>query len=260
MSNEIAKIYEQELTEQGLDDLRIKYPSDLVIDMGVDANFKDARKTRTERNKLTESLNRRRIDTTNTLKKMGDDLISSVDSIYSVVVAPFEIEDKRRKDEVDRIARENQKILDDDRIKINNLKGFIHQARIGDSAAVSGAIDAVTNIDLNSFHKDLIHEAMETKESVLNDLTIILSDTLAREQLDSERLELEQQRKEFEEVKNKASEPKITNSSLSKNAMTTEGMDYKIEILVHSTQSQFDRIFKDLKDQLSDNDLIVSVK
>jgi len=56
MSNQLVEvIFKDELTQEGLADLRAKYPADLVFNMADDEVFKAARKTRTEKNKLVEA-------------------------------------------------------------------------------------------------------------------------------------------------------------------------------------------------------------
>ena len=95
--SELIKIYQDEITQQGIKELRDRYPANVVYDMSDEEQFKEARKTRTERNKLVEAINRRRIDTANEIKTIGDSLIGDINGIYEVVVKPFEIEDQRRK-------------------------------------------------------------------------------------------------------------------------------------------------------------------
>lgn len=189
----IADIYKSEVSEKVLAELREKYPSTLVMDMSDENNFKAARKIRTERNKLVDAINRRRIDTMNDVKAVGDNFADQVTEIYDTVVVPFEAEDKRRKEEAAKKAAAEKQKLDEAKRKIEELKGIILVSRNGSSADVSANIDAVTNIDFAGLHKDLIQEALQTKEAVLAELTIILQSKLELEQAEKEAAEKDAQ-------------------------------------------------------------------
>ena len=184
--------------------------------MSNESEFKSARKIRTERNKLVEAINRRRIDTTNDLKEVGDNLIESVDEIYSTIVTPFEIEDKNRKELAAKKELEKQMVIDADRKKIASFRGFVLDANNGDSKSVSSSIDALTNIDCSVFHKDLIHEAIRAKEDCLVELTTLLSSKLALEESERARKEAEEKLAKFEASQspnlNKEAEPKVIQS------------------------------------------------
>lgn len=170
----LASTFKSQLTEQGLEELRQRFPADVVLDMTDEATFKQARKDRTERNKLTEAINRRRIDFTNDLKAHGDHLVGEVNAIFDTVVIPFEKEDQRRKDEAARIKREHEEMLNGQRSQLADIKGFIDTAKeTDDTDIISGLIDAVNNIEADAFHKDIIHEVMETLKTVSKELTEI---------------------------------------------------------------------------------------
>lgn len=193
MPSELSSIYSQDLTTKGIEDLRDLYPKSLVMDMSNDDEFKKARKIRTERNKLVESINRRRIDTMNEVKSIGENLIHTIDEIYSVVIDPFEHEDSKRKDEAKRIKEIENKKVKDSRDKINSLSIFLDEARRSNSGEISSMIAAVTNIECSSFHKELIHEAVEKKEAVLSGLTEMLTSKLDFERIEREKEDLEKQ-------------------------------------------------------------------
>lgn len=167
-------VFKSELTAQGLADLRAKYPVNLVVDMSDDEAFKAARKTRTECNKLVAAIDDRRKDVNTMLKDHGDNLIAKVKEIYSVVIDPFEEEDARRK----KIAAEEkaklEKLLAEQRLMIQGFRENIKEAEISDQEAISGMIDALSNIDLEYFHKDVVHEAMTTVKEVSEQLSSIL--------------------------------------------------------------------------------------
>lgn len=191
-------VYQNELTEQGLKDLQDQYPKNLVVNMNNESEFKAARKTRTERNKLIEAIKRRRLDVTADIKKAGDDITGQVENIYSVIVSPFEAEDRRRKEEAAKKAREHEELLIIDRDKIRGFREFIRDCQSESSSSVSSAIDAITNIDCQAFHKDVIHEAMQTKEEVLKTLGDMLTSKIAFEASERQRIESDAKNRELQ--------------------------------------------------------------
>lgn len=211
MSEIIKQIYSNEMTEAGLAELREKYPEDLVVDMEDNNEFKAARKTRTEKNKLVESLNRRRLDVTGELKKYGDSLIDQINNIYDVVVLPFEKEDKVRKEKAAEEAKKLGELLAKERAEIAKIYGFVENSRGKDSKDIQGAIEAVDLIETDIFHKDVIHHAIEVKKKTLADLAQLLSDTIVREKVEVEREELRIKQAEADEKLRKAeADQKIT--------------------------------------------------
>ncbi len=249
-NNEIATLYSDVMTEQGLENLRAKYPSTLVFDMSDDAVFKDARKTRTERNKLNEKIDDIRKERAKQVNDKGNALTKKVSEIYSVVVDPFEAEDKKRKLEAKRIADEQQKIIDGDRAKIQGFRGFVGQAYSGDSVNVSSCIDAITNIDPTTFHKDLIVEAKQVKESILAELSNILTAKLQTEETEKQNKALQDQLAELkaaqpapviDTVKNHrgidTSEPSIVLSN---------GITRTMSFEVHGSSAHIDKVFNEV--------------
>ena len=53
----LVDTFKGQLTENALNDLRVRFPSDVVLDMTNDEVFKQGRKDRTECNKLVENIN-----------------------------------------------------------------------------------------------------------------------------------------------------------------------------------------------------------
>ena len=189
-------VFEECLTEQGLANLRDKYPSNEVIDMTDDVKFKAARKTRAERNKLVDLINRRRIDTANEIKEDGDGLVDEVNRIYDTVVVPFEVEDKRRKEVKAEKQRLHGEILREQQKQIDGFSAFVTECENGgDSESISSAIDGITNIDCEIFHKDIIHKAFDKKKEVLDRLGSMLTQRIAYESAEGERQKLERQQK-----------------------------------------------------------------
>ena len=128
-ANELTElVFKDQLTQKGLAALREKYPSDLVFDMSDDVVFKAARKVRTERNKLVKAIDDRRLDVTKEVKDFGDNLIDTVNEIYSVSVNPFEKEDKRRKEVAAAAKLKLDKLLAEQRTKIAGIRQFLNEA------------------------------------------------------------------------------------------------------------------------------------
>lgn len=188
--NEVLNLFSNQITENGLEELKAKYPADLVVDMSDEAEFKNARKVRTERNKLTKAINDRRLDVTKEIKAQGDSLIEQVNEIYSVIVEPFEIEDQRRKEEAERQKRELEEKLNAERARIQNIKNFVSLSHGKDSETIAETIESVDSIETEDFHKDVIHEAIQAKRETIQALTQLLSDTKAREAVEQERAKM----------------------------------------------------------------------
>jgi hypothetical protein len=203
MSKLLVQIFENQLAEDGIARLRAQYPATLKINMKNDAEFKAARKTRTERNKLVEDINRRRLDVTGEIKTYGDNLINQVNEIYDVVVLPFEEEDQARKIEAAREAKELAEKLEAESKRIKAIYEMYNDCRGKSSDHIQGIIEAVDLIETECFHKDLIHEAIEVKKDTLKDLTQLLSDTISREKFEAQRLEMEQKQAEADEKQRK---------------------------------------------------------
>ena len=110
-TNLVEVVFQEDLTKKGLADLRKKYPKSFSLDMSDDEQFKKARVIRAEFNKTVKSINDRRIGFSKELKAYSDDLIAKVEGIYAPTVDAFLVEDKRRKDEADRIAKEREEFL-----------------------------------------------------------------------------------------------------------------------------------------------------
>lgn len=177
----VQSVFSNEITEKALEELRQRYPSDLVFDMTDDAVFSAARKTRTERNKLVEAINRKRIDFCNDVKSHGDSLVAEINKIYDVSVKPFELEDERRKKiEADKKAQYEKTMLEE-RQKIKQIGDWVSFCVGKSSAEIQDIIEAVDMIDPAGFHKDAIHEAIEVKESTLSLLGQSLSQAMQNE-------------------------------------------------------------------------------
>ena len=193
MNNLVEIVFQNELTKNGLDELRNKYPSDLVVDMSSDEEFKQARKTRTEMNKLVDAINRRRIDVSSEIKSHGDSLIKQVEEIYSVVVQPFEIEDKRRKEIAAEEKRKYEEKILAERQQIQQINLFVSDCSGKSSEYIQGVIESVDLIETDGFHKDLIHEAIQVKKNTLDLLSNALQQAIINEQAEEQRKAAEAQ-------------------------------------------------------------------
>ncbi|MAD75635.1 MAG: hypothetical protein CML20_12755 [Rheinheimera sp.] len=189
-TNLVEVVYQEDLTKQGLANLRKQYPKSFSLDMAKDDEFKQGRKIRTERNKLVKSINDRRIGFTNELKAYGDELISKVDVIYDPIISAFEIEDKRRKEEAARIAKEREEFLSKQRDEIAQMGYFTEQCKGQKSQFIADTIEAVDLVDTEAFDKELIHEAIDTKKNILEALNNMYQAAKAAEAVEAEREQL----------------------------------------------------------------------
>ncbi|MEE9351497.1 MAG: hypothetical protein V3U78_04500 [Thiotrichaceae bacterium] len=227
---ELAKIvFEESLTEQGLKDLESKYPANQVIDMSDNDEFKKARKIRTEKNKLVDAIKRRRIDVITEINIAGKELSNKVENIYAIYIDPFELEDKKRKEESERKAQELENYLSKQRVEISGMRTLAADCQSKTSAEISICIDAITNIDCKIFHKKIIHEAIDTKESVLKDLGLILANKIAFETSEKQRKKLEDKLAKY---KDPVAEPVLykNSSELQTTKQITDHFDQELQI------------------------------
>lgn len=248
-SKELKALFNAEVTEKHLDELKERYPTNLVMDMTEDENLKAARKMRTERNKLTEAIDRRRKDLNADIKSIGDNLIDRVTSIYDVVVIPFEVEDKKRKDEAARLAKIKREKIQADRKKLDDLKGFIGKSQMATSQEISGMMDALENISVNDFHSELIHEAIEAKEYVIKCLSETLTVKLATEQVDRENVELKAELAELKKnQRGEAPEQKEEKKEDIKNPVESAVLSQKLSITTGCTKEMLPELINTILD------------
>jgi len=189
-TNLVEVVYQEDLTKKGLADLRKQYPKSFSLDMSDEDEFKQGRKIRTERNKLVKSINDRRIGFTNELKAYGDELISKIDVIYDPIINAFELEDKRRKEEAARIAKEREAFLNKQRQEIAQMHDFTEQCKNQSSQFIADTIEAVDLVDTEAFDKELIHEAIDTKKNIIEALNSMYQAAKAAEAVAAEREQL----------------------------------------------------------------------
>ena len=186
----VEVVYQEDLTKKGLADLRKKYPKSFSLDMSDDEQFKQARAIRAEFNKLVKSINERRIGFSKELKTYGDDLVKKVEAIYAPTVEAFLLEDKHRKEEAARIAKEREQFLNKQRDEIAQMGSFVDQCKNQGSQFIADTIEAVDLVDTESFDKELIHEAIDTKKGILETLNNMYQAAKAAEAVAAEREQL----------------------------------------------------------------------
>ena len=189
-TNLVEVVYQEDLTKKGLSDLRKQYPTSFSLDMSDEDEFKQGRKIRTERNKLVKSINDRRIGFTNELKAYGDELISKIAVIYDPIINAFELQDKRRKEEAARIAKEREAFLNKQREEIAQMSSFVDQCKNQGSQFIADTIEAVDLVDTEAFDKELIHEAIDTKKNIIEALNSMYQAAKAAEAVAAEREQL----------------------------------------------------------------------
>lgn len=186
----IPFVFSESVTETTLKDLRKQYPKKLKLDMSNDDDFKEARKIRTERNKLTKAIDEKRKSYCGEVKDHADKLIGDIDKIYTPYIKAFEIEDKRRKDEAERIAKEREAFLNKQREEISQMSSFVDQCKNQGSQFIADTIEAVDLVDTEAFDKELIHEAIDTKKNIIEALNNMYQAAKAAEAVAAEREQL----------------------------------------------------------------------
>jgi hypothetical protein len=186
----IMTLFAGEMTEQGLAELRKRFPKDIVHDMTDEKQFKSGRKVRTELNKLTKAIKDRRLSVTGEIKTKADDLTNEVELIFATVVGPFETQLEVNKKAKEKAERELKELLGGQRVEISNMNNFVTECIGKTSKYISDVIEAVDLIDTTYFHKEIIHEAIEVKKAVESRLAELLTQALNEETLQEERAKL----------------------------------------------------------------------
>lgn len=220
-STEIVQfVFIESVNENTLKDLRKKYPKKLNLDMSIDADFKAARKIKTEFNKITKDIDARRIAYSAEVKVYGDNLIADLGKIYNPYISAFEAENKRQKDEKARIEKEHQEMLSNQREEVQGIKSFIDTCMGQSALFIAETIQAVDEIDTDVFHKDVIHEAIEVKKYVRAQLDTLYDAAKNQERLEAERAELEE--KQAQLAKEQAERQKLIDEENEKAARAAE--------------------------------------
>lgn len=221
----IPFVFSESVTETKLKELRKQYPKKLNLDMSIDDDFKEGRKIRTERNKLATAIDDRRKAHCGEVKEVGDKLIADIDKIYAPYVSAFEAEDKRRKEEAARIAKEREEFLNKQRTEIYGMRSFIEQSKNQNSQFIADTIEAVDLIDTESFDKELIHEAIDTKKDVLETLNNMYQAAKAAEAVEAEREQLRIQQEAIEAEQRKQEQARVIEQRIDN--LRRDPMNYK---------------------------------
>ncbi|MCV0331184.1 hypothetical protein KUC52_20310 [Pseudomonas aeruginosa] len=104
--------------------------------------------------------------------------------------AKKEVDDRLERERQERIARLQQ--------KVDAIKAMPAQVRGKSSEEISAMLDRVGEIDASHDFYDLTKEAVETRQAALDELTQMLTDRLAFEQTERQRIELEAQQAEMQ--------------------------------------------------------------
>lgn len=186
----IPFVFSENVTDTTIKDLRKQYPKKLNLDMSIDKDFLAARKIKTERNKVTKAIDDKRKAYCGEVKEYADKLIADIDKIYTPYITAFEAEDKRRKEEAARIAKEREAFLAKQRDEIAQMGNFTEQCKGQNSQFIADTIEAVDLVDTEAFDKELIHEAIDTKKSILEALNNMYQAAKAAEAVEAEREQL----------------------------------------------------------------------
>lgn len=103
--------------------------------------------------------------------------------------AKKEVDDRLERERQERIARLQQ--------KVDAIRGMPAQVRGKSSDEISAMLDRVGEIDASHDFYDLTKEAIEVRQAALDELTQMLTDRLAFEQAERQRIELEAQKAEM---------------------------------------------------------------
>jgi hypothetical protein len=104
-----------------------------------------------------------------------------------VVVEPFEIEDKRRKDIEKQKKEQHEALIKSEREKITAISAWVSECIGKSSSEIQDIIEAVDMIDTSLFHKDVIHEAIDVKQKTISQLGQSLSQAIQSEQAEAQR-------------------------------------------------------------------------
>jgi len=205
MNKQIEVLFTESVTEQGIQDIIAKHDPKLVRDMTNEAEFKEARKVRTEMNKLVEKVNATRITLSTQLKDHGDDLIARIESGYSPTVTPFLVENESRKIEKKRIEEKRKARVREQEDKIADIKGASNRAMHLPLDDLESILQDVCDVDLAWFDDEFRGGAQIAKEvsiGQLNDAFKYLTEKeTARQEKEIQNAELADKNDEIEKLK-----------------------------------------------------------
>lgn len=185
-SNKIVAIFADTVTGDKLESIRTKHQG-LVHDFSNEAEFKAARKISTEMNKLLKAVDRVGIDAAKQVSDLRNELKDKIEDAYSGTVAPFDIENQRRKDEANRIKQEEDRKIAEQRQILNMMKGASQRALHLPFDDIEQILDDVMNVDLSQFEGDMQQEAQFAKDVSLAQLSDALKFATEKENMRKEK-------------------------------------------------------------------------
>lgn len=241
----IASVFVADMTKKKIAELKKAYPKSKVPDMTVEENFKAARKTRTEMNNTVKSIKERKIAFNRMVDEYAGEISDQVVSIYTPYVDAFLEEDKRRKAEKEKAAKELEALLNKQRLEIQELNTFVNSCTGKNSQFIADTLESVDLVDTSVFHKDLIHEAIEAKDKIVTRLNEMYQAQKAKEAVEAERAQLEAEA--AEQAKRAAVQERVTKlqsipmSMFGKNSLEIEHKISKIKEIEISESEFFER-------------------
>lgn len=165
----VVAIFDEAVTQQALEDIESKH-KDLVHDFTNEEEFKAARKIRTEMNKLLDQVDRVGIDAAKEVTDKRNYLKEQIEKAYSGTVAPFLLEDGKRKAEAARIKKEKEDRIAEQKQKLDMIKGSSARAIHLSIDEINEILQDVMDIDIDFFDDDLKQEAEAAKNISLAQL------------------------------------------------------------------------------------------
>ena len=185
-NDKILAIYSDTVTSKAIADISSKHKG-LVHDFSNEAEFKAARKVNTEMNKLLKQVDTVGIAAAKQVTEVRNQLKESIEDAYSGTVEPFKIEDQRRKDEANRIKREHEAKLAEQRDKISMMRSASQRALHLPVGDIEDIFSDVMCVDLSAFDDDVKQEASLAKDIAMAQLKDAMKFATEKEQMRIER-------------------------------------------------------------------------
>lgn len=190
---------ELSLTEQGMLELKEKKKG-LTLDVKTDSGFKEARKERTERNKLLKSIDSLAIDGKKAVDEAREQLKKEVTSAYHSIVSQFETEDADRKKKAEEEAEKEAKRVAGIKSSIESIRDYARQAKGKSVEDISAYIESIDLIDPSENFGEFTQEALQTIKEVLAELNLELNMAQQNKKLAEDREKLRKEQAEQAEV------------------------------------------------------------
>ena len=250
----IAFKEELSLTDQGLADLKEKKQG-LILDVKTDSGFKEARKERTERNKIIKSIDEMAIGGKNAVDEARQQLKDEVNSVYHSIVSQFEAEEIVRKKKAAEAKDKEDKRIAGIRERIENIRSYARTAKGQSIEDISACIESIDLIDPSENFEEFTQEALQAIKEVLAELSIELNLAQQNKKLADDREKLRKQQEEQDKLVKLANLKAQAQERLNKLSMIPSdmfGKEYKaIQTKIKALQAfeVLDEEFLDLKEQ-----------